>query len=81
MLYSSVMISSVSLLRIDISNWIYHILLVFFTIKLYKINLFRIYDFIVKCTLINYLILVFNNHLSWTRHVIWIVILNRWLSF
>jgi len=81
MLYSTVMVSSISLLRIDISNWIHHILLVLFSIKLNKINLFRIYYFVMESSLINDLILVFNNHLTRTRHVKRIVILNRWLPF
>jgi hypothetical protein len=81
MLYSSMMILSASFLRIDISYWIHIILHVFFSIKLDKINLFGIYNFVMECTLINDFILVFNYHLTGASHIIRIIILNRWLSF
>jgi hypothetical protein len=81
MLHAAVMISVVSLLRIDISYQINLILLVLFPIKLNKINLFRINNFIVECSLVNDFILVFNNLLARTSHVIRIVTLNRRLPF
>ncbi len=77
-IYSFILLSFVWTLRVNISNWIDFVLLIFITIELDQIYFFRVDNLCMKGSLINNFFLIFYNLFIRTCHVIRIIIFLDW---